>query len=234
MKILVPKSKLINMSFVYYAMQVNKVRSDTHKRYWISIFSKKKFLLPPLVIQDAIIYKIEELFSDLDKGIADLKKSQDQLKVYRQAVLKKAFEGELTKEWREEQTDLPTADKLLDQIKEERQKHYEQQLEDWKKAVKLWEEKGKDGKKQCKPKKLIQVSNLTQEELNKLDALPNAWLYSYLAFAGELARGKSKHRPRNDSKLFDNGKFPFIQTGDVKAQKIITSFAKYMTKILSS
>jgi len=57
--------------------------------------------LPPLPIQNAIVAKIEELFSDLDKGIADLKKAQNQLKVYRQAVLKKAFEGELTKEWRE-------------------------------------------------------------------------------------------------------------------------------------
>ena len=34
MKILVPTSKLVNMPFVYYAMQVNQVRSDTHKRYW--------------------------------------------------------------------------------------------------------------------------------------------------------------------------------------------------------
>ncbi len=52
--------------------------------------------------QRAIVVKIEELFSDLDKGIADLKKAQGQLKIYRQAVLKKAFEGELTKVWREE------------------------------------------------------------------------------------------------------------------------------------
>lgn len=59
-------------------------------------------VLAPLPEQRAIVAKIEELFSDLDKGIADLKKAQDQLKVYRQAVLKKAFEGELTKEWREE------------------------------------------------------------------------------------------------------------------------------------
>jgi type I restriction enzyme S subunit len=63
--------------------------------------------IPPLPEQRAIVAKIEELFSDLDQGIADLKKAQDQLKVYRQAVLKKAFEGELTKEWREKQTDLP-------------------------------------------------------------------------------------------------------------------------------
>ena len=57
--------------------------------------------LSSLPEQRAIVAKIEELFSGLDKGIADLKKAQDQLKVYRQAVLKKAFEGELTKEWRD-------------------------------------------------------------------------------------------------------------------------------------
>lgn len=39
--------------------------------------------------------KIEELFSDLDDGIASLKRAQQQLKVYRQAVLKWAFEGKL-------------------------------------------------------------------------------------------------------------------------------------------
>lgn len=97
MKILVPTSKLVNMPFTYFAMQVNQVRSDTHKRYWISVFAKKKFSLPPLVEQKAIVRKIEALFSSLDSGIADLKRAQEQLKIYRQAVLKKAFEGELTK-----------------------------------------------------------------------------------------------------------------------------------------
>lgn len=52
-----------------------------------------RFLLPPLPIQRAIVSKIENLFASLDKGIADLKKAQEQLKIYRQAVLKKAFEG---------------------------------------------------------------------------------------------------------------------------------------------
>ncbi|WP_298537924.1 restriction endonuclease subunit S [uncultured Algibacter sp.] len=226
MKILVPTSKLINMPLVYYAMQINQVRSDTHKRYWISVFSKKRFLLPPLVEQKAIVKKIEELFSSLDSGIADLKKAQDQLVVYRQAVLKKAFEGELTKEWRTKQTNLPSASELLELIKEERQKHYDQQLVDWKKTVEIWERDSRKGKKPLKPKKLIEILNLTEEELDKLDSLPNQWSYSYLAYAGELARGKSKHRPRNDIKLFEGGKYPFIQTGDVKAQKIITEFDK--------
>lgn len=43
--------------------------------------------------QQAIVSKIEELFSELDNGIAQLKTAQQQLKTYRQAVLKYAFEG---------------------------------------------------------------------------------------------------------------------------------------------
>jgi len=52
--------------------------------------------LPPLPEQQRIVAKIEELFSSLDKGIESLKTAQQQLKVYRQAVLKWAFEGKLT------------------------------------------------------------------------------------------------------------------------------------------
>ena len=46
--------------------------------------------------QQVIVSKIEELFSELDKGIEDLKTAQQQLKTYRQSVLKWAFEGKLT------------------------------------------------------------------------------------------------------------------------------------------
>lgn len=51
--------------------------------------------------QKRIVAKIEELFSELDKGIESLKTARVQLKVYRQAVLKHAFEGKLTADWRE-------------------------------------------------------------------------------------------------------------------------------------
>ncbi|MEA2103546.1 MAG: restriction endonuclease subunit S [Candidatus Cloacimonadota bacterium] len=100
MKILKPTSELVNMKLTYYYMQIDSVHNETHKRFWISIYSKKQLPLPPLPEQKAIVAKIEQLFSDLDNGIANLKKAQEQLKTYRQAVLKKAFEGELTKEWR--------------------------------------------------------------------------------------------------------------------------------------
>ncbi len=57
--------------------------------------------LPPFNEQKRIVAKIEELFSELDKGIENLKTARQQLKIYRQAVLKHAFEGKLTANWRE-------------------------------------------------------------------------------------------------------------------------------------
>ena len=151
----------------------------------IGVVSLKKFSkiiipLAPLPIQRAIVTKIENLFASLDKGIADLKKAQEQLKVYRQAVLKKAFEGELTKEWREKQTDLPTAVELLEQIKKERQKYYEQQLEDWKQAVKIWEENGKEGKKPKKPTKLTEPDSPNEAHLLRQWKIPQAWTWTQI------------------------------------------------------
>ncbi len=68
-----------------------------------TILKKLPVLIAPLPEQRAIVAKIEQLFSELDNGIANLKAAKAKLEIYRQAVLKKAFEGELTKEWRAEQ-----------------------------------------------------------------------------------------------------------------------------------
>ena len=62
-----------------------------------TILKKLEFSFPSKPEQRAIVQKIENLFALLDKGIADLKTAQEQLKIYRQAVLKKAFEGDYPK-----------------------------------------------------------------------------------------------------------------------------------------
>lgn len=68
-----------------------------------ALLQKCHFYLPPIEEQGRIVEKIEELFSDIDNGIKDLKIAQAQIKQYRQSVLKFAFEGKLykTSEWKE-------------------------------------------------------------------------------------------------------------------------------------
>jgi type I restriction enzyme, S subunit len=72
------------------------VNGTTRLKLTKSSLKEIPFPLPPLSEQHRIVAKIEELFSSLDKGIESLKTAQQQLKVYRQAVLKWAFEGKLT------------------------------------------------------------------------------------------------------------------------------------------
>ena len=78
----------------------------------------------------------------------------------------------------------------------------------------------------------IKLDWADQKETLTLPILPNEWQYIALSQLGELGRGKSKHRPRNDVILFENGKYPFIQTGDVKAAKqYITEWSKMYGEI---
>ena len=172
------------------------------------------FPIPPnLETQQAIVNKIESLFDEIDEGIGRLKTAAQQIQQYRQSLLKNAFNGELTKEWRSKHADtLPSENELLAQIQTTREQHHAQQLADWQTAVSQWEQNGKEGKKTSKPKAPTQAVKF---EDNFAD-LPSGWIWGKLSDLGELARGKSKHRPRNDKKLF-GGKYPFIQTGEVRA-----------------
>lgn len=93
MKILSPNTELVLPKFIYYRMQIIQFDHSTHKRYWIQQYSKIKVKIPPIPEQERIICKIEELFSKLDASVAELQTAKEKLKVYRQAVLKEAFDS---------------------------------------------------------------------------------------------------------------------------------------------
>ncbi len=73
--------------------------------------------LPLLNEQKRIVAKIEELFSELDAGEESLRRARRQLGVYRQSLLKQAFEGKLTAPWRTQNPDkLESPAQLLARI----------------------------------------------------------------------------------------------------------------------
>jgi len=93
-KVLKPLS-FFEPKLFYYFIHCIKLPDKGYARHF-QFLERSEIPLPPLPDQHRIVAKIEELFSSLDKGIESLKTAQQQLKVYRQAVLKWSFEGKLT------------------------------------------------------------------------------------------------------------------------------------------
>lgn len=93
MKILNINTELVLPKYIFYRMQIIHFDHSTHKRYWIQEYSKLKVAIPPIAEQQRIVTRIEELFSELDSAVETLQKTKQQLEVYRQAVLKEAFDS---------------------------------------------------------------------------------------------------------------------------------------------
>ena len=84
------------------ALLTKKMKGTTGRlRLGTESLAELEIPLPPLAEQGRIVSKLETLFAQLDAGVDSLKKAHAQLQRYRQSILKAAFEGELTKKWRE-------------------------------------------------------------------------------------------------------------------------------------
>ncbi|WP_367110170.1 restriction endonuclease subunit S [uncultured Psychrobacter sp.] len=192
----------IYKKFIYYLLK--QISSDilgkTHGMGMVHItkgkFENIEIFLPPLNEQNRIVDKIETLFSEVDAGIENLTLAKRQLEQYRQSLLKHAFEGKLTAEWRANYKKthgkpLPTADELLEQIQTARQDYHDQQMADWKQAVKDWEAQGKEGRKPSKSK-IIEVSLGTLEDEIFKYKIPSEWSVLHLDnVLTDISAGKS-------------------------------------------
>ena len=156
-------------------MLSNTGTGSTFKAIGKDFIESLKFDLPPLAEQRRIVAKIDELSSELDKGIESLKTARRQLEVYRQSVLKHAFEGKLTAKWRTENKDkLETPELLLARIKRQRNARYVQQLQAWKAAVEEWQHGARKESKPNKPQAPKPLTKLDESAYPMLPQLPES------------------------------------------------------------
>lgn len=168
----------------------------------LEIISKCIIPLPPLAEQKRIVNIIEVIFAEIDV----LKNDETKLEVLQKSFPKKmkdsilqyAVQGKLVEQRLEE----GTGEELYQQILDEKQRLI----------------KARTFKKE-KP-----IPEITEDE--KPFDIPESWRWVRLPEVGELNRGRSQHRPRNDSSLYINGTTPMIQTGDVaRANLYITDWS---------
>lgn len=150
---------------------------------------KANVAIPPVEYQFKLVKKIKYLFSEIEEALTVLDSAKKKLELYKQSILTAAIRAKLVPQ---DPNDEP-ASALLEKIKAEKEALI--------RAGKLKKEKP--------------LPPINQEEVPF--ELPQGWVWARLGDIGVLARGKSKYRPRNDPKLFVNGKYPFVQTGDIAA-----------------
>ncbi len=117
--------------------------------------------LPPLNEQQRIVAKIEALFEQSRTARQALERIPPLLKKFRQSVLAAAFRGDLTRDWREQHPDVEPASVLLDRIRTERRRNWEENLRT----------KGKEHRKaKYEEPKSVNTSDLR--------SLPDDWTYT--------------------------------------------------------
>lgn len=218
-----------NKDFLHYVFQGNDFRraiSEVSKGSNINNLKREhilefEFLFPPIAEQHRIVVKIDELFSELDQGVASLKTAQAQLKVYRQSLLKNAFSGKLTAKWRAAHRDeLETAAVLQQRIASERAARYQQQLAAWQAA-------GQAGPKPKTPKSL---PPLTPEELAELPELPEGWGWVRLGCVVDAVSGNTPKGIEQTS----GQDVPFYRVSDMNREGnelYMCSSATYLSKV---
>lgn len=149
----------------------------THDR-----FALLRVPLPPLPEQHRIVARIEALFSELDAGEESLTRARAQLTLYRQSLLKAAFQGQLTADWRAANPDkLDSPEALLARIRREREARYTQALDGWQSALSEWRARGEVGDRPSKPRRNPDPEPPTSHQIDHMLALPDTWQWIQIA-----------------------------------------------------
>ena len=160
--------------------------------------------IAPAAEQTRIVEKLEELLSDLDAGVAELKTAQKKLGQYRQSLLKAAVEGALTAVWRKHNTPSETGAQLLQRILTERRARWEAR------QLAKFKEQGKTPPKDWQKK----YPEPVQPDTSDLPELPEGWVWASLDMLGEIASGVAKGTKRDSGVVVRE--VPYLRVANVQ------------------
>lgn len=217
---------VVQSNFLSYAMQdfINKIdisrdiKGGVIKNYHISDMKKQLVPLPPLEEQKRIVEKLDSLFEKIQKIKEIIEEVKEKTTSRREAILFKAFSGELTEKWRGE-NHTENARELLVKINDEK-------LKLWEDECKKAEDEGR--KKPAKPKlKTIDEMLVGAEE--EPYRLPNNWIWTRL---GDITNVVSGGTPSTSKEEYYNGNIPWITPKDLSnyKEKYILNGARNITE----
>lgn len=173
--------------------------------------------LPPTAEQRRIVERIEGLFDEIDRGTESLRVARNTVELYRQSLLKSAFEGRLTARWRAENPDkLESPDTLLARIGEEREACFQAALEQWERAVTEWRKGGKEGRRPAKPKGPADSKSKFGIPTDIVARLPAQWLWLPLSELGRVTGGLTKNQKRSALPI----KAKYLRVANVYANRL--------------
>ncbi|ELN9000574.1 restriction endonuclease subunit S [Vibrio cholerae] len=238
-KILQPLA--IDSRFFYQQLVSYELDNRGYGRHF-KLLNEKLFAIPPYGEQIRIVAKVDELMALCDQLEQQTEASLDAHQVLVETLLATLTNSqdatELMANWArisEHFDTLFTTEQSIDQLKQTilqlavMGKLVPQDPND-EPAAKLLERIAEEKAQLVKEKKIKKQKALPPiAEDEKPFELPKGWEWCRLPDLGELARGKSKHRPRNDPQLYVDGTIPLVQTGDVSRSNglIETYTAKY-------
>ena len=167
--------------------------------------------LPPAAEQIRIAAKLEELLSDLDAGVAELKAAQKKLAQYRQSLLKAAVEGALTAAWRTQHQPTETGAQLLQRILQERRARWEAR------QLAKFAEQGKTLPKDWQKK----YPEPVQPDASGLPQLPQGWVWATIDQIAQVGTGVTPLRSK--SAYFNEGTIPWVTSGALNSEAVASA-----------
>lgn len=195
-----------------------QTKGTTRPRVNLTKIRTLKARLCPLPEQTRIVSKLEELISELDAGVAELRAAEKKLAQYRQSLLKSAVEGALSAEWRAKISPKESGAQLLDRILIERRARWEA------KQLAKFAEQGKTPPKDWKNK----YPEPVRPDKTGLPELPDGWVWATIDQLAEIGTGVTPLKSK--SQYYVGGDTPWVTSGALN-NEMVTEAIEYVTPL---